>query len=374
MATITEPRLDGDRPVLKVLARLERVRECGNRKWMGRRPAHEDRNPSLSIAEGDDGRVLLSCFAGCSLGAIVGAIGLRPADLFRNNGKRREVVAEYPYVDEAGETLFVVERLFPKTFRQKRPDGNGGWIRNRKGVRPVLYRLPQVLDAIGRGETLYVVEGEKDVAALERLGLTATTNAGGAGKWRDEYAETLRGADVVVVADRDDAGRIHAQAVAHSLSDVAASVKVVEPAEGKDAHEHVVVFGLRAEEFLAVEDVSTPSNSRATVQPPAVAYEPRILDRLKQEVARCGVVGEDRVAALVYLAITSRLLDRPVSGAVKGTSSTGKSRTVETVTRFFPSDAILAMTAMSERALVYSREPLKHRTRPPPCAKASRTT
>jgi hypothetical protein len=346
-----------------VLSKLERVRECGNGKWMSLCPAHEDHDPSLSIAEGDDGRVLLTCFAGCSLEAIVGAMGLRPADLFCINGKGHEVVAEYPYVDEAGEMLFVVERLFPKTFRQKRPDGNGGWIRNRKGVRPVLYRLPQVLDAIGRGETVYVVEGEKDVTALERLGLTATTNPGGAGKWRGEYAETLRGADVVLVADRDDAGRAHAQAVARSLRDVAASVKVVEPAEGKDAHDHVVAFGLGAERFVPLEDAPySSSDPAATVQPPSLAFEPRILDRLKSDVRRCGVVGEDRLAATVYLATTSRLLGRPVSVAVKGTSSTGKSRTVETVTRFFPAEAVLPMTAMSEKALIYMKESFRHRT------------
>ncbi|MGH7857720.1 MAG: toprim domain-containing protein, partial [Candidatus Binatia bacterium] len=269
----------------------------------------------------------------------------------------------YPYVDEEGKTLFVVERLFPKSFRQKRPDGAGGWINNRKDVRPVLYRLPQVLAAVASGDTVYVVEGEKDVAALERLGLTATTNVGGAGKWRDEYSEVLRGADVVVVADRDKVGREHAQDVARSLAGVARSVKLVEATEGKDAHDHVVSFGLGAEQFVPVaEGPSSPSDLTATVQPPTLAYEARILDRIKSDVGRCGVVGEDRLAATVYLSITSRLLDKPVSCAVKGTSSTGKSRTVETVTKFFPPDAILAMTAMSERALVYMRESFKHRT------------
>jgi DNA-binding CsgD family transcriptional regulator len=97
---------------------------------------------------------------------------MRWSDLFaeRTNGEACDVIAEYPYVDEEGKTLFVVERLFPKSFRQKRPDGAGGWINNRKGVRPVLYRLPQVLAAVASGDTVYIVEGEKDVAALERLG------------------------------------------------------------------------------------------------------------------------------------------------------------------------------------------------------------
>ena len=161
------------KPVDAVLAKLDRVSKSGG-KWTARCPAHEDRNPSLSVAEGDDGRVLLQCFAGCPTESVVRAIGMRWSDLFaeRTNGEACDVIAEYPYVDEEGKTLFVVERLFPKSFRQKRPDGAGGWINNRKGVRPVLYRLPQVLAAVASGDTVYIVEGEKDVAALERLGLT----------------------------------------------------------------------------------------------------------------------------------------------------------------------------------------------------------
>ena len=74
------------------------------------------------------------------------------------------------------------------------------------------------------------------------------------------------------------------------------------------------------------------------------------------------MVGERRCAKLVYLAVTSRLLERPVSVAVKGPSSGGKSFMVETTLKLFPPAAFYAMTAMSERALAYSEEPLKHRT------------
>ena len=77
-------------------------------------------------------------------------------------------------------------RLTPKAFRQRRPDPvhPGAWLWNLEGVEPVLYHLPQVIEAIQRGEPIYVVEGEKDAEALQALGLTATCNAMGAGKWR----------------------------------------------------------------------------------------------------------------------------------------------------------------------------------------------
>lgn len=107
----------------------------------------------------------------------------------------------------------------------------------------------------------------------------------------------------------------------------------------------------------------TPSNSRATVQPPPkLAEEPRILAKFREAIRECGVVGEESVAATVYLLITSRLLDKPVSAAVKGLSSSGKSYTTEQTVRFFPDEAIIVMTAMSERALVYKKENYQHRT------------
>jgi hypothetical protein len=232
----------------------------GDSKATSRCPAHEDRNPSLSIAEAADGRVLLKCFAGCSTESVVEALGMRMSDLFvsSTNGDRKDVIAEYPYVDEDGKTLFVVERLFPKDFRQKRPDGNGGWIHNVRGVRRVPYRLPQVLAAAAKGHTVYVVEGEKDVAALERVGLTATTNAGGAEKWRDDYAKYFMGAEVVVIADRDDAGRKHAAQVAASLRSVASSVAVVEPSGGKDVSEHIAA-GRGLEELVPCQEATDAS-------------------------------------------------------------------------------------------------------------------
>jgi len=110
---------------------------------------------------------------------------------------------------------------------------------NLKGVERALYRLPQVVDAATAGSTVYVVEGEKDVHAAEELGVVATTCSGGAGKWRSSYSDSLKGAQVVIVADRDDVGRKHAQDVAASLRDVALSVQLVEPAEGKDLFDHL---------------------------------------------------------------------------------------------------------------------------------------
>jgi DNA-binding transcriptional ArsR family regulator len=92
-----------------------------------------------------------------------------------------------------------------------------------------------------------------------------------------------------------------------------------------------------------------------------LATAPNILERFAAELAKSGVAGESRLVKLLYLAVTSRLLEKPVSIALKGPSSGGKSHVVERVLSFVPESAYYALTAMSERTLAYSEEPIKHR-------------
>lgn len=137
---------------------------------------------------------------------------------------RKAIVATYDYLDETGTTLvFQVVRFRPKDFRQRRPDDKGGWIYSVKGVAPIPYRLPEVASA----NTVFVVEGEKDADALAGHGLTATCNAMGAGKWRDELSAYLSGKNVFIIPDNDAAGREHVNMVARSLSGVAEKIKIV---------------------------------------------------------------------------------------------------------------------------------------------------
>ena len=122
--------------------------------------------------------------------------------------------------------LFQVVRYdHPKTFKQRRPDDRGGWVWNVKGVRQVPYRLPELIEAIALERPVVVVEGEKDCETLARHGITATTNAMGAGKWRKPLAEYFCGADVIIIPDNDDAGRKHANDVARSLAGTASRVR-----------------------------------------------------------------------------------------------------------------------------------------------------
>ncbi len=140
---------------------------------------------------------------------------------------RKRIAAVYSYTDEAGEVLFQVVRYDPKDFRQRKPDGKNGWSWSVKGVRRVLYHLGEVNAANRRGTPVLICEGEKDVDTARRLGFAATCGAGGAGKWVPDYAETLRGADVVILPDQDDPGRNHGDLVAASLDGLASRVRVL---------------------------------------------------------------------------------------------------------------------------------------------------
>lgn len=199
--------------------------------------AHDDANPSMNVSE-KDGKILLRCHSGCSQESVWNALRsrdlLEPVPSLENFADR--ITATYDYTDLAGQVLFQVVRLRdPKSFRQRTPDGRWGL----NGTKPVLYRLPDIALALRMGETVYVVEGEKDADALRAKGLIATTSPMGAGKWRPEYSEYLRGAHVVIVQDKDEPGYRHAADVAASLKGVAASVRIVEAITGKDAFDHL---------------------------------------------------------------------------------------------------------------------------------------
>lgn len=222
--------------------RIRGAAQLPSGQWAGRCPAHDDRHESLSWRDGRQG-VVMTCHAGCSLEQITRALGLEVASLFSGNGhappakaaskadpKARKpagtIVATYDYHDASGALLYQVCRMDPKDFRQRRPDGKGGWIWSIGETARVVYRLPQLA---GQARAWFV-EGEKDADRLVSLGLAATTAAGGALAWRPEYAGQLHGAgvrDMVIVADHDQPGRAYAEQVAASCTAVGIRCRVL---------------------------------------------------------------------------------------------------------------------------------------------------
>jgi putative DNA primase/helicase len=134
----------------------------------------------------------------------------------------------YEYRDEAGAFRLGVARFRdPKTFRQFVLDPAGKRVWSVKGVRPIPFKLPELV-AAPLDQTVYVVEGEKDVLNLMAVGLVATCNPMGAGKWRDEYGRWFKGRNVIIIRDNDEAGRAHGDQVARLLDGIAASIKILD--------------------------------------------------------------------------------------------------------------------------------------------------
>src|SRR5262249_45124238 len=136
-------------------------------------------------------------------------------------------------------------------------NGRGGWLWNLRGLALVLYNLRAVIAAL----IIYVVEGEKDADALTSLGVTATCNCMGAGKWRDQYNEHLRGKTVFVIPDNDEPGQKHAAKVIRSLTGVAGSIHRLVLPGAKDAAEWIERGGtLEALTDLSEQARQSPAN------------------------------------------------------------------------------------------------------------------
>src|SRR5499427_7483564 len=241
------------------------------RNYEARCPAHDDRHSSLSISEGDDGRILLNCFAGCQASAICAAMGLSLGDLFPSGGKLDNKIpdAVYVYTDERGSALFEVVRYPGKRFRQRHADlaspdvRSDGYVYHLEGVRRVLYRLPALIAGVAEGRRIYIVEGEKDADRITReTGRVATCNPGGAGKWKPEYNELFTNARVCIIQDRDDQGRRHARRVKEELEPVDAGLRMEEmqkpraaPARGIISAAQMAVSGL---EYLHYRETDLP--------------------------------------------------------------------------------------------------------------------
>jgi len=250
-------------------------------------PDHMDASPSFGLIENGEAFKCHGCGRGGDVFSLVehlegkdfaGAInwlgnfaGLKPKQYGPRKAKRP--VAIYDYCDLAGKTVFQVCRFEPKGFSQRRPNPEkpGQWINSMKGVTRFLYRLPEITHAIARGEKIFLVEGEKDVAALVSLGFEATTSPGGSDSWKKEYAETLNGADVVLLPDKDEAGKKYAKKVLGSLDGVAKSIVVFElPNRNirkvKDAADWVQAGGTREEMIALVNNPPSwekPKDGRA---------------------------------------------------------------------------------------------------------------
>lgn len=389
------------------LSRLERVKRSG-KGWTARCPAHEDTQASLSIGEGDDGRVLLNCHAGCTVDEIVAALGLGLRDLFpegegtryprttratdqQSSTERGCTLADYasakglpveflvslgvdeirymgapavrfPYLDAAGEVACTRFRVSLAGELK---------IRTKAGNRHCLYGLNRLPEATEAGYVI-LVEGESDSQTLWHSGYPAI-GLPGANGWNEERDAVLLDAipTVYVLIEPDRGGEAVLRWI--GTSRIRERVRLVTLAKAKDVSElYLSDRDAFSEQLEAGLMAATPwaehAKFAADLRSKAawhhcaeLAHKRHILEEFARDLARSGLAGEERAGKLLYLVLTSRLLERVVSSAIKGPSSGGKSYLVEAVTGFLPPSAYYALTAMSEHALAYGTEPLSHR-------------
>lgn len=398
--------------VKDVLAKLDGVREIGPGKWIALCPAHDDHWPSLNISQNGD-RILLKCFAGCSIDEVCTALGIEKRDLFlsslgmsahlhasqaspRNNGKdnradtcagcRLENYADakklpmdflktlglsdvmrgenmclrIPYFDESGNELAMRYRL------SLSGDNRFRW---RKGSKPFLYGLWR-LDR--KADSVVLVEGESDCHTLWYYGFNAL-GLPGASNWKEKrdakHFEIFQ--KVYIIHEPDQGGDAVLEWL--SKSRIKEKAYIVELKGFKDPsalhmaypERYKSLFKEALEKAVPFLKIIAESKQRETAEAwekcRQIATDSRILERFAEELPRCGLAGEEKNGKILFLALVSRLLTKPVNVVVTGPSSAGKSYLVETVLKFFPRSAYHDLTAMSERVLAYTEEPFSHR-------------
>jgi P4 family phage/plasmid primase-like protien len=218
---------------------------CGGAKasaggWVCRCPAHDDTHNSLSIKD-VDGKLVFKCHAGCDQTELARVVLKMAAPLERAAEREKlpapqqsRIAATYDYTDEHGTLLYQVCRMEPKSFRQRRKPTDAdspeivknGWVWSLSGVKMVPYNLAE-LSRLPMNKAILIVEGEKDVENLRALGVCATTNSSGAGKWRPEFQPYFKNRTVIIVPDNDPAGNNHACDIYESLLGIASRVLVL---------------------------------------------------------------------------------------------------------------------------------------------------
>lgn len=280
-----------------IQARGLEAEDKGGGEWLCQCPAHNDRSPSLKVTEGRDGTVLMKCWSQkCPTDRIVMALGLELKDLFPPKPKKEKPksdskkVATYIYCDLNQVKKHATVRMEPKSFPQYRilPNNDqvwsyeAGWyepkgkswirqkhIKNGKDDPPsasamwfdaftetYLFRVHLVVAAAEKGEVIWLCEGEKDSLNVGKQKdpdtkkyVNSTCQPMGAGHWKPDYTNWLKGAKVKQILDRDEAGYKHGLLVAEALAEAGIEHDLYLPAAGKDASDHLDA-GLSLDELV----------------------------------------------------------------------------------------------------------------------------
>jgi 5S rRNA maturation endonuclease (ribonuclease M5) len=268
---------------------LNRFKSTGGNEYKGICPFHEDTEPSFCVSSETGQYYCQGCGKKGDIFHFYAKLhGLNTKDDFRKvlkgiiddfsipfTEKKKHTVKRYIYFDQNGHPLHRTCRTEPKDFYQQHYN-NGTWISGLKGIEPVLYNLPDIMEA----PEILIVEGEKDADNLAALGFCATTCAMGAKKWRDSYNWTLKGKNIVLIPDNDNQGREHMALIGNQLRGKADSLKLLElpdmPSKG-DVSDYIEKFN--GDKDRAAERISMLIESARPYEPPKkYSYEDVLLD------------------------------------------------------------------------------------------------
>lgn len=200
----------------ELISHFEVARRISNTSYQCKCPAHEDKTASLTISE-KSGKLLLRCHAGCKTENVLAAVGLTFKEISDHRqdtstwkkrleySQKKKIEAIYDYRAEDGKYLYSKVRFEGKEIRYVTIDESTDSYQYCKARIATLYRLPELISSIKNGYPVYIVEGEKDVETLRKLGYTATT-AGSVNDWRSNYAKYFTGAKVIILPDNDVPG------------------------------------------------------------------------------------------------------------------------------------------------------------------------
>jgi len=275
--------------IAKTLGNAKKV----NGQWLASCPVpghgrgNGDKNPSLSISDGTDGKPLFHCHGGCDQATVFKVMRERgmlpeleqrpePLSLIKPMVASRQLEQEWHYTDEEGVVLFIKQRYKTadskgKDYKLIKVDEAGRRHAALGDARIVPYKLPELLDAISKGRYVYLTEGEKAADAIISLGSVATTSHAGSGSWPEAITQYFQGANVVILPDNDQPGWKYAKKAAAKILPVAKSVRVIDLGGddlGDDAHEWIHLQGKTRQDLADLVKGQAPITIEQEIQTP----------------------------------------------------------------------------------------------------------
>lgn len=395
---------DKEKNMKNILSKFKNVKSTGDNQFIALCPAHKDKTPSLSIKLTEK-KILLNCFTGCKTEEIVKSVGLKMKDLnyksvhdssksvqqcnqeingctFKEYSRSKKVPISFlKKVAKASEIKYLDKKVVSLPYYDDNQELMGNRFRVSLTEKPKFhFKIGSITCLYGlwlqnkkTSKNIFIVEGESDCHTLWFNKFNAL-GVPGANNWKDErdaiYFEKYK--TIYFVREPDGGGDNLFKNLSKSV--IANKIKIIELGKYKDTSAmHIASpkkFKKRLKKamkkalslHLVLDKETEEKKAELWVNCKNIAESPNILKLFQKDLEKCGVVGETKLVKILYLCLTTRFFSKIVSIIIRGPSSSGKSYIVDTnLKNFFPDSAYIAMTTMSDKALIYDEEDYKHR-------------